>query len=143
MLVPWNAFDSMRLFDRRLDPFGPSYDGKFPVFRKTADATALNAGLEETDDAFIFTADLPGMKREDVAVTFEDSVLTVTGERTFEAPEGFTPTRRERRFDRFEKRFRFQTPLVPGEATADFSDGVLTVVLPKSEQAKPMSITIN
>jgi len=141
MLVPWSTID--RMFDRRLDPFGRAFDGFFPVFRKAATSTTMNSGLEETEDAFIFTADLPGLTSAQLQVKFEDGVLSITGEREFAPPEGYTPTRRERRFERFEKRFRFRTPVVASEAKADFTDGVLTVVLPKAAEAKPLTIEVN
>ncbi len=140
MLVPWSTID--RMFAPRRAPFGRAFDGFFPVFDKAATSTASSSGLEETEDAFIFSADLPGLSSDQLRVTFEGDLLTVSGERHFDAPEGYSPTRRERRHEGFERRLRFRTPVVAKDATADFTDGVLTIVIPKAEDAKPLTIQV-
>ena len=98
--------------------------------------------MEETPDAFVFRVDLPGVSREDLTVSFNDGVLTVRAERHPKAPDGYTLTRRERPHTAFERRFRFRTPLAAADASARFDDGVLTVTLPKADEAKPHTITV-
>ena len=139
MMVSWKAFD--RLWDGRRDPFGRALDELFPVFNRTGDPASATE-VEETSEAFLFRVDLPGVTRDDLTVSFSDGVLTVRAERRHEVPEGYALTRRERSRAAFERRLRFRTPLAAAEASARFDDGVLTITLPKAEDAKPHTITV-
>jgi HSP20 family protein len=97
--------------------------------------------VEETDDAWIVEAELPGVSKKDVDVQLHDSQLTISGEIKERERTGIL-RRRTRRVGRFEYRVT-----LPGEADADgidaeMHDGVLTVRVPKPEQAKPRRIDV-
>jgi HSP20 family protein len=100
--------------------------------------------VRETEDSLVLEAELPGLRSEDVSVSVEDGVLTVSGEKKREIEEGtegnyhFT----ERRFGRFERSFRLPRSLNTDAVQAEFSSGVLTIVLPKAEEAKPRRIDV-
>jgi len=101
------------------------------------------ADLSETDDAYVVKADLPGVNKDQVEVQLQDRELVVSGE--IAEPEDKNGHRRHRGTRRT-GRFEFRTYL-PGEVNADavtaqLSDGVLTVTVPKSEAAKPRKIEI-
>lgn len=99
------------------------------------------ADLEETDDAFIVTADLPGVKRDDISVDLTDRGVTISGE--IKEPERTGVVHRQaRRTGRFDYRLT-----LPGEVDADkveakLENGVLTVRLPKAPQAQARKIPI-
>jgi len=137
MLVRFNDFN--RLFD-------PFWSRPFTFhardFRGGFDNGWPRVSVEESDHAFIFTAELPGLGPEDVKVTFENGVLTLAGERAEEAPEGYELRRRERFSNRFERRWRLGSRVDPSDTEASFKDGVLTVTVPKAEAAKPLQIEV-
>jgi HSP20 family protein len=97
--------------------------------------------IYETDDReYVIKADLPEMKREDIRLTFENNVLTLSGERKS------TPAERLHRSERFQGEFSraFTLPAtVDGNRiTAAYKDGVLTVRVPQREEAKPKQIEV-
>ena len=102
------------------------------------------ADVRETEEAFIVEAELPGMKKEDVSVTFEDGTLTLSGERKFEEETAGSNLRRvERSYGSFSRTFRLPREIDAEGVTANFRDGILTVNIPKTETAKPRSIEIS
>lgn len=100
--------------------------------------------VAETEDAFLVTAELPGLKREDVKVSFEDSVLTISGERKEETEQKEkTYYRRERAYGQFKRTFRVGTEVDVDGISASFADGVLQVTVPKAEVVKPRQIEVS
>ncbi len=109
----------------------------------TAGAWSPALDVEETEDAFVLHVELPGCRPEDVEVSLEENVLTVTGERRFydeREAEGFR--RVERRFGRFHRAVRLPDRVDPDQVEADFDHGLLTITVPKAEQAKPRRIQV-
>ena len=130
-------------FDRVFDNFWN--DSDFARGGESGGRTWLPAvDIYENDDAFVATADLPGLKKEDIDVSLEDSVLTVSGERKFEASEGEGTFRRvERSYGTFRRSFTLPRGVDAAKVEAKFEDGVLTLTLPKSEIAKGRKITVS
>ncbi|HEX5938294.1 MAG TPA: Hsp20/alpha crystallin family protein [Actinomycetota bacterium] len=99
--------------------------------------------VRESDDRFDVKVDLPGLDPKDVNVTFEDGMLTVSGKRQFESEDtGETWHRVERGFGTFARSIRLPQTADTERIEASFEKGVLTVVVPKSEQAKPRTIQV-
>lgn len=99
--------------------------------------------IRETDEALIFTAELPGLKKEDVQITLENNVLTLSGERKFEKEvkeENFH--RLERSYGQFSRSFTLPANVRAEKAEAKFADGLLTVSVPKAEESKPRKVEI-
>lgn len=97
----------------------------------------------EKKDAIQISADLPGLKPEDVEVTVEDGVLTIRGERSFEeAKEGQTYHRIERCYGVFERTFSLPNSVDTTKIEAKFKDGEMIVTLPRREESKPRSVKI-
>ncbi|KAM3208976.1 hypothetical protein ACQJBY_063574 [Aegilops geniculata] len=147
-LMPWfgGGRGGMGPFSSDLwDPFGASWplDGgrRGGEGGSRDDATAMartNVDWHENDKEHIFSAEIPGVKKEDVKVEVEDgNVLKISGEKTREEEhKGDAWNRVERSFGSFMRRFR-----LPENAKADgirctMQDGVLRVVVPKDEQAQ-------
>ena len=97
----------------------------------------------EDDGAYTFRADLPGLDKKDVNVSFEDNVLTLAGERHFEEKEDKSQYRRlERRYGKFTRSFSLPGQIESSKVDASFTDGVLSVRVPKTEAAKARKIKI-
>lgn len=95
------------------------------------------------DHAVVIKADLPDVRREDISVTFENNVLTLTGERKFENEKNRGNYHRmERFYGSFSRSFTLPATVDASAITASYKDGVLTVRLPQREEAKPKQITV-
>jgi HSP20 family protein len=99
--------------------------------------------IVEDEKEYRIKAELPAMKKEDVRLTVENEVLTISGERKYEQEEkGEKHHRIERAYGSFVRSFSLPEDADGSKVTADYKDGVLHVHLPKSEKAKPKSIEI-
>ena len=98
----------------------------------------------EEKDNFIVKAELPGMKKEDINVSLHDGDLIISGERKSETrSEGTEIYRAERFFGKFQRSIPLPATVAASNVKAEYKDGVLTVTLPKSEEAKPRQIEVN
>jgi HSP20 family protein len=97
--------------------------------------------IEETDDAWIVEAEVPGVKREDVNVDLRDSELIIAGDIKERERKGIL-RRRTRRTGRFEYRVMLPGDADPERVEASLHDGVLTVRVPKPERAQPRRIEV-
>jgi HSP20 family protein len=98
--------------------------------------------FQDKDHVFV-TTELPGLKKEDIRITLHENVLTVAGERKQEreAQEGES-YRSERFFGRFHRSVTLPVAVAPGNVSAQYKDGILTVTLAKAEEAKPRQIDV-
>jgi HSP20 family protein len=98
----------------------------------------------EDKDNFVVKAELPGMKKEDINVSLQDGDLIISGERKSETrSEGTEVYRAERYFGKFQRAVSLPTTVAANKVKAEYKDGILTVTLPKSEEAKPRQIEVN
>ena len=101
--------------------------------------------LDVYEDAnnLIVRAEIPGMKKEDIEVSLHDNVLTISGERRNEKKyEGSQTSRDERFFGRFTRSVALQKQVDAGDVKASYKDGIITITLPKAEEAKPRQIEV-
>jgi HSP20 family protein len=99
--------------------------------------------IYEDKDSFVVKADLPGMKKDDIDVSLEDGSLSISGERKGEENlDHAEVVRSERFFGRFQRIVALPTPVNALQIKAHYQDGVLTVTLPKLEEAKPKQIDV-
>jgi HSP20 family protein len=97
----------------------------------------------EDNDNLIVRAEVPGMKKDDINISLHDNVLTVSGERRNEKKyEGSQTSREERFFGRFTRSVALQKQVDSNRVKAAYRDGILTITLPKAEEAKPRQITV-
>jgi HSP20 family protein len=120
-----------------LDPLPPvARDESFADFVPAID-------VHETDAAFVVTADLPDVKKEEVKVQVLDGMLSIEGERHREKEEkGKRFHKIEREYGRFVRRLVLPTDVDAAKVSAEFKDGVLRVQLPKTPEAKPKQVDI-
>lgn len=97
----------------------------------------------EEKDNYVVKAELPGMKKEEIEVSFHDGSLSLSGERQSETKEQDAEVyRAERYFGRFQRTVTLPAAVAAGKIKAAYKDGVLTVTLPKTEEAKPKQIDV-
>lgn len=108
----------------------------------TAWAPALD--VNEDKDSFSVRVELPGMKREDIEVSLQDGALIISGERKVEkVQEDTTVHRQERFYGKFSRIMTLPAAVTGEKVKAQYKDGILTVTLPKAEEAKPKAITVS
>ncbi|OFW22869.1 MAG: heat-shock protein Hsp20 [Acidobacteria bacterium RIFCSPLOWO2_02_FULL_65_29] len=145
-LMRWDPFRELEDMSTRLNRLFSQ-----PLARRTADdGDSLSADwapavdVQETDKEYLVKADLPEVKKEDVAVDIQDGMLSVRGERHQEKEEkGKKFHRIERAYGRFERRLALPSEVDAQKVAAEFKDGVLKVHLPKSATAQPKTINVN
>jgi HSP20 family protein len=99
--------------------------------------------VEESEDAYILKAEMPGLRKEDVKISLSDNVLTLTGEKKSEERSKDKRYHRvERSYGAFQRSFALSAPIQADKVSASFKEGILTVTVPKSEEAKPREIDI-
>jgi HSP20 family protein len=97
----------------------------------------------DNQDDLIVVAEMPGVKKDSVNINLLENTLTISGVREkFELGEDTTVLRRERSTGPFEKSFRLPLSVDKDKISASMAEGILTVTLPKSEEAKPKQIAI-
>lgn len=144
-LMRWDPFREMatlqramnRLFDQQLSGFGVW--GEEGDFQHT-----LPLDVSETEDAFIIKASIPGIDPNDLEIHLHDNILTIKGETSFEdEKEAQQYHLRERHFGSFMRSIALPAAINQDEIGATCENGVLTLHLPKSQEAKPRRIAIN
>jgi HSP20 family protein len=144
-LITWNPFGEVDELQNRLGSiFLSGFPNRMGVVTRPGKGDSLELAdwsplvdITETDQEYLFKADLPEMKKDDVKVTVENGMLTISGERKVEREEKNTKFHRiERSFGRFLRTFTIPEDTDASKIAADFKDGVLRVHLPKSAVAK-------
>lgn len=99
--------------------------------------------IEETDDAYIIKAEMPGLKKEDVSIEIRNNVLSISGEKKEVREEKSKNVHRRESFTgSFCRNFSLPDQVSVEKVDAEFKDGVLRLTIPKSEEKKPRKITI-
>jgi len=99
--------------------------------------------FEDKDNIYV-RAELPGMRKEEIEVSLHNGGLSISGERKSEEKyKDAEVYRGERFFGRFQRSVTLPTPVAADKVKAQYKDGILTVTLPKTEEAKPKHIDVN
>ena len=144
-LTRWNPLRELEDFQNRiLGAFNPASARR----GNGQDSLALPewmpvVDIAEDDKEYLITAELPEVKKEDVKVTMENGVLTITGERKFEKEETNKKWHRvERSYGSFARTFALPDNGDAAKVNAEFKDGMLKVRIAKSEAARPKQIEV-
>ena len=133
---PWQEMEDASLRLNRL--FGRSGNGPLSVGWNPA------VNVEETEDALLLSAELPGMRIEEIELEVKDNVLTIQGEKKDEKEE--QEDRRyhlwERSFGSFRRAFTLPRTVATNKISAEFKDGILFIQMPKAPEAKSRKISI-
>ena len=99
--------------------------------------------LREDKDNLVAVLEVPGMKKEDIEVSVHEGVLSISGERKREVEtEEAGVHRSERTYGRFQRTLTLPKPIKVTDIKAGYKDGILTVTMPKTEEAKPKQISV-
>jgi len=135
----WNAdvFNEMDRLRNEMNSLFSNYGGS------GSNATYPLINAYEDKDTIVLTAELPGLTKEQVSITYSDGVLTLSGNREMPIKlKEMCAIRKERSEGTFEKTLRIPTKINQDAITASFSNGILTVTMQKAEEAKPKTIAI-
>jgi HSP20 family protein len=129
-------FDSPRTYDNLIENFFSS-----DVLPSRCTVPALD--IVENENEIVVNAELPGTKKEDIKITYENNILTLSSEqKPAEVSEKATVLLKEIRNSGFDRSVKFGYEIDATKISAEMSDGVLTITLPKAEEAKPKQIEV-
>ena len=120
-------------------PFWPTSTRQAQLFNGWTPAL----DLYQTNDDVVAVVELPGMRKEDIELSLQDGMLTISGERKDETAEGDKNARTERFVGKFRRSISLPTRVDANKVNATYKDGILTVTLPKAEEVKPKQIQVN
>lgn len=143
-LMRWRPMRDLLSIQEEVNRLFDEFFGRFPsrldIFET---GWSPSVDIRETKDDIIVEAELPGIKQDDVSVSITDNVLTIKGEKKQEKEVKEEQYHRiERSYGAFQRSFTLPTVVQADKAKATFKDGVLKVVIPKAEEAKPKEIKI-
>jgi HSP20 family protein len=133
-------FDTEQRMQRLMDAFLSNGtlndDGILSSFAPAVD-------IAEHSDYYEVTVDIPGVQKDDIKIILEDRTLTISGEKKFENEEKKDAYHRiERHYGRFERSFALPSSTKTEKIDAKYNNGVLTLVVPKKEEAKQRTIEV-
>lgn len=137
-LVPaWRAHS---LSENWFNEFDQMFENLFDV--KTRNPFRMACDIEENEKFILFSFDLPGLNEDDFKIEVKDSTLVISGERKQELSEEGTRSFRGRQYGVFQQVFRLPKVIDQEKIEADYTNGVLKVLLPKQEQEAPKKIEV-
>src|SRR5215468_4531176 len=142
--TPWLALDRWSNLRDELNSFFdmPLWSG-FGRTEQLFTGWSPALDLYESGDHFVAVVELPGMRKEDIDISLHDETLTISGERKRESTNGEKAQRTERYVGTFRRSIALPTRVDAGKVSASYENGILKVVLPKAEEAKPKQIKVS
>lgn len=149
-LVKFNPMRDLVDFERQFNKMFNSFENRFGISRnKDEENEYENAvwmpltDIYEDKEKYTLKLDLPGIKKDDVKISFVDNKLSISGERSQESEHKDSKCHRiERSFGRYYRSFNLPENVQSDKINAEFKDGQLTISVPKAEEAKPKEIEI-
>lgn len=143
-IVRWDPFRDLGMLQDRMNRL---FDDAGRTWRSDEPAATTSwspaVDIFETEGEIVVKAELPGMDRNDITLHLENNVLSLRGERKFEKETKDENYHRiERSYGTFSRSFAIPATVDEEKIRADYKDGVLKIILPKKEQAKPKQIKI-
>jgi HSP20 family protein len=135
-------FGTMNLLQKRLDNVYSDY-GPSSGYRWDFEHTAPRTNLYENGDNFEIRAEVPGLEKDDLNVKIQGNYLEISGKRKTDAPEGYKSHKTERGIGAFSRSFTLPSDVDASKVEATLKEGVLYLILPKHEAAKPKKITVS
>lgn len=134
----------------RIDPFG-DFDNLFkgfvmrPVFQGVTAAPQIKLDVAEDDNAYTIKAEIPGVKKEDIHISVDGNVVSISAEvkKEAEKKEGKKVVHSERYFGQVSRSFTLANEVEQAKATAKYADGVLEAVLPKKQGTAATQIAVS
>jgi len=142
-LVPWRPFGELGRLRKEMESLWNRLQGVAPFAEFSSSDWAPSTDVSETKDKLVVKAELPGLEAKDVSVSVSGDFLTIKGEkRRQEEEKDENHHYLERYFGSFQRSFKLPVNVETGKIKAKFDKGVLTITLPKTEEAKKKEIEI-
>jgi HSP20 family protein len=147
-MMRWDPFQDLRSAQDEMAQMSPMLAHALglhtqPQASATATAWAPALDISERKDAYLVTVELPGVEADDLEITMEDGLLTIQGERHFAHDSSEQQFHRvERRYGAFRRSITLPAQVQAEQIEASFDNGVLQIVVPKAEEAKPKRIQV-
>lgn len=142
-LVPWKPFREISSLRKEMDNLLNRFFGKSPLAEAWGEEWLPSMDISETATNIVVKAELPGLEAKDLDVSLTEDVLTIKGEKKKEEETKEQHLHySERYYGSFQRSFKLPTSVQSDKIEANFEKGVLTVTLPKTEEAKRKEIKI-
>ncbi len=142
-IIKYDPFRDLRSLQDEMNRLFSSSFTRIPNQEEMSTGWSPSVDIYESGNKIFLEAELPGMKREDFDLSIENNVITLKGERRFEKKdEGDNYHRVERAYGSFTRSFNLPRTVSTENIKAEFKNGVLSVVLPKKEEAKSRKIEV-
>jgi len=139
----WSPFDQLSNLREEINHLFQTPFADLGRSSRFLNAWAPTLDMYENKDAFTIRAEIPGVKKEDIDVSVQNGVLSISGERKGSERKEAENYRTERFFGRFTRSITLPAPVNADKVKASYKDGVLSIHLPKTEEAKPKQIEVN
>ena len=146
-MTRWDPFQDLRTAQDEMTQMSPMLAHALGLNSQQANARASAwvpaLDISERKDAYLVTVELPGVEADDLEITMEDGLLTIQGERQFTSESSEQQFHRvERRYGAFRRAITLPAHVMAEGIQASFEDGVLQILVPKAEEAKPKRIQV-
>jgi HSP20 family protein len=135
-----NAFDTLSSIQNAVEAARRSDFSRYSTTQRS-EYPFVNL-FQETDNT-VLTAEVPGLKKEEIKLEIKDNLIRISGKRKIEYPEKSSVRRLERRNLNFDRTIKLPVKVDASLVKAEYQNGILKVVLPRAESDKPRSIEIN
>jgi HSP20 family protein len=149
-LIRWNPTRDLASFPSGMFNMQREMNRMFDHFIRGVDEPGLlndnwlpAVDVAEKDNEYVVNVELPGVNKDDVKITLESNILTIRGEKKTEKETNQKNFRRmERSYGSFQRSFTLPTSVKNDKIDAEYKDGILSITLPKAEEAKPKQIEV-
>ena len=146
MLTRWTDLDStfsvFNQLHRRMNQIFNDYEPETWTNSSSPSYSWPAVNLYDAGEELFIYAQVPGLSEKEINLSLNQEVLTITGERIIDAPEGYSTHRQERGAINFSRSFTFPCKIDPEKVTASVKNGLLTIKLAKAPEAKPRQISV-
>jgi HSP20 family protein len=142
-MVRWNPTAACNTVATRSMNNDPFFGLMNNFLSRENEENSLDVDIFEQDDSYVLTAELPGVKKDDLTVNLEGDVLTLEAEKRSEFAENKENAyHAERSYGKFSRSFRLNGQVEGDKIEADYTDGILRLTMPKREEVKGRAITV-
>jgi HSP20 family protein len=142
-IVRWSPFRELVSLQDEMNKIFDEFFTRRTGERANPGLWAPALDISETDSEIVVKADLPGVKKDDVSISITNNILVIRGEKKREVEENKENFHRvERLYGSFHRSIELPAVVQTDKVNASFENGVLTIILPKSEEVKPQEIEI-
>lgn len=135
MRMLWSPFQELEEFQRRIDR-------RFGAPRRRTSHGYPPVDVIDTDGQFVILALLPGINKDEIDLEVLEDTITLSGVRERKSIPGARYIKRERGYGNFQKVIKLPEPVAAGKVTAQYTDGILIITLPKARPSGPITITV-